>query len=231
MSEESACETCGRPRVDRTSICAAPSLKEMKDAFVTLENELTTAQQRIAELEDEDRQWEKHSLVQIVQERGAFQQRAETAERERDEMYTATRQAECVYCGYRTDSENKADGVQRIIEHVKQCPNHPMGKECDALRADLERAERELKFANIRAVDFEDRLRVVQGQRDIARADLGRAGEALRDVADYFEDRAFPTCAIYLGNVFWNTVLPKVDIALSHPTPTTPGPAGEAKPE
>ena len=54
----------------------------MKDAFVTLENELTTAQQRIAELEDEDRQWEKHSLVQIVQERGAFQQRAETAERE-----------------------------------------------------------------------------------------------------------------------------------------------------
>jgi len=60
-------------------------------------------------------------------------------------------------------------------------------------------------------------------EADTLRADLGRAVEALKEVADYFEDRSFPVRSHYLGAIWWQRVLPKVDAALTHPTPTTAG--------
>ena len=56
-------------------------------------------------------------------------------------------------------------------------------------------------------------------EADTLRADLGRAVEALKEVADYFEDRSFPVRGHYLGAIWWQRVLPKVDAVLSHPAP------------
>jgi len=60
-------------------------------------------------------------------------------------------------------------------------------------------------------------------EADTLRADLRRVVEALKEVADYFEDRSFPVRSHYLGAIWWQRVLPKVDAALSRPTPTTAG--------
>ena len=100
-----------------------------------------------------------------------------------------------------------------------------------AIQQRLAEVERELKVAEIRAADFEDRLRVVQGQRDALRADLGRAVEALDRYGEH--DSGCPQCmtgvVVFGAPRFEQSCTCGLDTALSpHPTPTTPGTAGEA---
>jgi len=60
---------------DFTNGAVVDEIRATLKKVATLEHDLTAAQANIAALLEEDRIWEKHSLVQIVRERGELRER------------------------------------------------------------------------------------------------------------------------------------------------------------
>jgi hypothetical protein len=106
-------------------------------------------------------------------ERDEARRLAEEACNRYNELLAQPGRVTCVFCGHQYEDGTPASGDQRLVEHVKVCPKHPMRRLereyvaiCEKKQAEIERLrDTESRLENAREILRE------QGQTDHARAE------------------------------------------------------------